>query len=210
MEEIQIALVGLTPEAITAGLRFKKADKIYLLHSKETLKYAEKLDKDLSAVGYAKIYLEEINPFELNSTVYKIIEIKNKEVNNNISINITGGTNLMAGAATSAAYFCGASAFYVLFDKKNKQSTGIYELPIPNLPYFKNLNKEKREILTFVSKKGQVKQIDIARDLGKTPQAISRHLKTLKRMKFVNIEENGREKIVNLTNEGKLVISWAN
>ena len=51
------------------------------------------------------------------NTIYRIYERENgKGVT--FSINITGGTNLMAAAACSCAFFIGTTIYYVMDDDK--------------------------------------------------------------------------------------------
>jgi CRISPR locus-related DNA-binding protein len=208
MNTVQIALVGNTADPIKTGVREKNCQKIYLLPSKETLNVARQIEKDLAGAGYTNIIIEQIDAFDLNSIVNSILKINDNEKNSEICINITGGTNLMAGAATSAAYFIGAKAFYVLYNREKKE-TKIYDLPIPKLPYFNNLAKKKIEILKKILKKGnKLTQAEIAREVGITPQAASKHIKVLEKMRFIFVKREKKDHEVSLTNEGRLAVEW--
>jgi CRISPR/Cas system-associated protein Csm6 len=58
--------------------------------------------------------------------VNSISEIAKKEHDNNLFINITCGTNLMAGASCATSYFVGAQAYYI-----KESSTDLFLFPSP-------------------------------------------------------------------------------
>ena len=66
------------------------------------------MDDSLSR-EHTKTTVCKVDPFDMNSVIDAIISIVDKE-RLPVYANITGGTNLMAGAALSAAFFVGAKA----------------------------------------------------------------------------------------------------
>lgn len=229
---VHIALIGKTKEPVLKGFQFYAVDKLYLLHSPDSRdfafqKTAEGVRKRLATVGFRKVILMQINPFDMHSIIQSIVQIMEQEKQASIHINITGGTNLMAGAACSAAFFIGARTYYVL--DENKLPTGstlkdqILELPIPSIPYVRCLQGNQLKILKrLLEHGGTTSNTRLRFELKISPQKLSYHLKQLEAKGFVTtnrgceetLQKAGKSKIdrrrlsVLLTNSGKLVASW--
>ncbi len=83
-------------------------------------KFQESIDKVTESLSNFKVevipeYISGFDFQEFVNTIYRIYERENgKGVT--FSINITGGTNLMAAAACSCAFFIGATIYYVMDD----------------------------------------------------------------------------------------------
>ena len=217
---VHIALVGKTKEPILQGIhQYNAIDKIYLLHSRGddgTEVTAKNIKLDLEPFGIREIILKVIDPFSMQNIVDVITSIATKESTNTLYINITGGTNLMAGAATAASFFIGAQAYYIK-DRKRLLKNDPYqnilvELPVPNIPYHTALEKTQLKILNEIaSRSGKISNKTIADKLNFSPQIISYHVKELKKKKLINAladEYDSRKEYLYLTDPGKLVIQW--
>src|SRR5437773_9909211 len=110
-----IALIGKSMEPILKGVQlYGSIKKLFILHAPNNEQFrfkdvAEEVRKRLKNVGFSEVELRQIDSFNMQNIIDSIIGI----VDNNTPpfyINITGGTNLMAGAACSAAFFVGARA----------------------------------------------------------------------------------------------------
>ncbi len=231
---VHIALMGKAKEPVLKGFQYYGMDKLYLLHSIDSDEcpfgqVARDVKKALEGVGLSEIFLTQINPFDMQTVINSIIEIADKEKQADIYVNITGGTNLMAGAACSASFFIGAKAYYVL--DRNKLPTKatlkdqIIELPIPKIPLFKQLQENQRKILqTLLEHNGSLGNTSLRVELGLSPQKLSYHLKELESKGLITTSrglakqeqprKGKRKKVdlrqisVSLTNSGKLVGSW--
>jgi DNA-binding MarR family transcriptional regulator len=214
---VHVALVGNKVEPILTGIRLYSAiDKLYLLHSQETKDKAQEIKIKLDAFGIKRIVFRTIDPFSMNSTVNAMTEIAKEESSNNIFVNITGGTNLMAGAACAASYFIGAQPYYVLDQTKlpNRRSKDLLvEIPVPKIPYHNALEQTQLKILQLIDNKGDKAFNKVIREeINMSPQAFSYNVKQLVKKNLIVMttdEFNTRSKKLRLTDAGKLVFSWS-
>jgi hypothetical protein len=92
--------------------------KLYLLHIPDDSEFkfrglAMAVKKKLEGAGFDGVVLRQVNAFDMNDIISSIVDIVDHE-KPPYFVNITGGTNLMAGAACAASFFIGAKAYYVL------------------------------------------------------------------------------------------------
>lgn len=215
--KVHIALVGKTMEPILIGIRASEAvDRVYLLHSNITLDIAKKIRSKLSDVGISDIFLELVDAFSMDNIVNTIIRIAKIEIGNDILINITGGTNLMAGVACATSFFVGALAYYVL-DPKYSSGKSIRELliilPIPALNY-KELTKLQLNIMQIIDSRSgpSSSSLLLQQGLNVSPQRLSYNIRQLinrKLIQIVNDKTDSRVKLLSLTGVGKLRLSWS-
>ncbi len=139
---------------------------LWLIHSKkgeiDFVKIAKKLAADLkSAYPRLKIKLKSIDSaFEIDPTMDAISEIINKEMDDNnaliqneFTLNITGGTNVMAAATMISATWHGTKAHYVLEPQKNDPIDKQYVLNLPiKSVNMARTNKKQLSILKIISK----------------------------------------------------------
>jgi CRISPR locus-related DNA-binding protein len=223
-----IALIGRTEEPVLKGYQhYGGVKRLYLLHSQNSddFKFADlalDVKKKLEAVGFTGVVLKKVDAFDMNDIVNTIIEIVDRE-KPPYYVNITGGTNLMAGAASAAAFFIGAKAYYVLGKRGSPSPEGkVIELPVPNIPYYRSVEKTQLRILkTLVSLGGRAHSARLRETLGMSPQSMSYHVKELAKKGLVNVSRgsgevapeaskvDNRVAIVAITNAGKLVSSWS-
>jgi DNA-binding transcriptional ArsR family regulator len=215
---VHIALVGKTEEPILNGVyAYGAVDKLYLLHSDLTKSTATKIKKILKSSLAREIILRDIDAFSMNSIVNRIIEVARSESYNNRFINITGGTNLMAGAACAASFFTGSQAYYILnpndLPKGTPRIDQLVKIPIPKVPLFNAIEGMKIRILQFLTTKIDCTSSKLIRKEMEevSPQLISYHLKELEKMELITLsinKDDSRTKIVCLSEAGKLMALW--
>lgn len=114
---------------------------------------AEEISSKLENIGFKNTCLVEVNPFDMNDIIEKIVKVAEQEKDSLIYINITGGTNLMAGAACSASFFIGAKAYYVLDENKLPKNSTIEQQIIElRALLFQCLKREPSIILKALKK----------------------------------------------------------
>jgi hypothetical protein len=234
---VHIALMGVTKEPVLKGFRsYENIDRLYVLHSPDSKEFkfkkeAQDVQARLKAIGFGEVFLKEIDAFDMSSVVDTIMEIAEQEKGNQIFINITGGTNLMAGAACAASFFLGANAYYVLDEKKLPRGTPlkdqIVELPVPNIPYFQTLGEMQRNILGKLwSLGGKASGAQLREEMSISPQKLKYHIWELAKKRLISVRRGWEEKTmkegesitktdtrklaIELTNSGKLMLSWTN
>jgi hypothetical protein len=125
-----------------------KIKRIYLIHSPDAphmdyKKRANKLKKEIEKNSTKKVHLHELpegGAFDKFETIQAIAKIVKKERNqygmpqNNIAVNITGGTNMMAVGAILAAASNKINAYYVKdnrWDENKNLPTNISQIAVP-------------------------------------------------------------------------------
>lgn len=211
---IHIVPHGKDTNHIKNGLRFYEGiDKVYLLTSKKYLKTAYEFREKLQEFGYLSD-IREIDGFDLRNIVDTIVDIARIHRGDKLYINITGGTNLMAGAVTASAFFIGATAYYVLKkdDEKQPITTLVKELPIPTQPLYLDIKGLKRKILETLWKMEEKETInsitELCNKLNESPQSIHFHIKDLERKNFIITHREGRLKKIEITQVAKLYLRW--
>ena len=144
--KIFISPIGVTTEHVKGWLaeESRGVQILWLIHSKKGKtdfpKIAKKLKSDLkSAYPRLKIKLKTIDSaFEIDSTMDAIAEIIHKEMDDDnellksdFTLNITGGTNAMAGATMMSATWYGTKAHYVLEPQKGDSDDKQYVVDLP-------------------------------------------------------------------------------
>ena len=120
-------------------------------------KKARELEKEIKkqypGVDIIKRVIE--NAFNLDDTQDAITEIiynerDNGVENQEIAINVTGGTNIQGAAAVLSAFKHGTKADYILDRRKRKNlDSYIVPLPIPSIGIVK-MNKTQQEVLQLI------------------------------------------------------------
>ena len=159
---VHIAAIGTETGHVTEWLRNGSVEKIYLLHSKKTAevdfpKKARELEKKIKEQYPDCIIFKRVieNAFNLDDTLDAISEIiynerDNGVLNQEIAINITGGTAVQAAAAVLSAFKHGTKAYYILNRRKNKNLNNyVEELPIPSIGIV-NMNETQQEVLELI------------------------------------------------------------
>ena len=144
---IFIAPIGVSVDHVKGWLAEESSGVtiLWLIHSKKSPKYdfpkiAKKLVKDLeSAYNRIEIKLKIIDSaFEVDPTMDAISQIINEEcnedtdlTNRDFTLNITGGTNIVAAATMISATWHGTKAHYVLEPQKNDPKSKKYVIDLP-------------------------------------------------------------------------------
>ena len=144
--KIFISPIGKTTEHVKGWLaeESRGVQILWLIHSKKDKtdfpKIAKKLKTDLkSAYPRLKIKLKSIDSaFEIDPTMDAISEIIHKEMDDGnallkseFTLNITGGTNVMAAATMISATWYGTKAHYVLEPQTDDPNDKQYVLDLP-------------------------------------------------------------------------------
>ena len=187
--------------------KFRPIKKIYLLHSPNNPKWkpkkcekcgvklfkdekplkdtAEDLKKRLvpGLPDYAEVILREIDAFKMGSILNEISKIVREEHGddptplNDIVVNVTGGTNMMAVASMWAAGANKISAYYILNNKLNPDlSTYLIEIETPRYKDMLKTNSEHNDILR-VLKKQSFHWVGIAQAEGKEKVEVHQNIR---------------------------------
>lgn len=213
--KVHIVPHGRATSHVKRGLRaYSGADKVYLLTSDAFENKGRELQQQLEEFGY-DVESQLIDAFDLRSVVDTIVSIAKQHPGDDLFINITGGTNLVAGGATSSAFFIGATPYYVLEPRNDTEDVDelVMKLPAPTQPLTFEIDGLQREVLATLGKwdkKGRTGVImrEIGEELGESDQKISYHINKLKDYGLVESKTAGRSKHMSLTDVGKLYLRW--
>jgi nucleoside-diphosphate-sugar epimerase len=157
---VQLSLIGKTPVVVKEGLTKSMPNKLYIIHTKDERDYnyeqqAKNLKKQIEDEQGIIVDLLKVDAFDLEQIINTILTTIHDEREKNPSlskrdfvINITGGTNLMAAAASTAAYFSGSRVIYAMDRSKYRGDDPVKELPMPPRP--ENDNRGRASLTTAI------------------------------------------------------------
>jgi len=214
MPNAQVSLVGRQPGGAIQGLRVPPPpEHLVLLHSDdpESTKAARRACKVAAPMlSRDRIQLVRIDPFGMHDVVRQITGIAAEHPEWKLSVNISGGTNIMASAALVACFMVGAEAFYVkegIGPSPPPLETRIIRLPVPKVT-LQELDARARSVLALCRRPGggslEKATSAVAHALGISPQLASYHLKRLARLGLIELATEGRRKDARLTDSGSL------
>lgn len=214
---IYIATAGQAVEPVIKAFNaISGIDRVYLLYSEPFLESARHLE-GFFGNAMVPVELRPIDGFDFQRIVDEIYAVYEREHGKGVefSINITGGTNLMAAAACSCAFFVGARICYVLRDPERSAAEQLVWIPTPRVPDLNRIKGKTAEILSFILEmtKGGVRitSNDVNRRFNVDKQNSSYHLGILEGEGLITREQDPddkRVKVISLTSQGRLVASW--
>jgi hypothetical protein len=157
------AIYAKNPDHIWDGLKeLIPAERLYLLHSSNSakVKFADiaRITKEEVEKNFCKTILVEINAFDMMSVWNTIDKIVTNEMDKDtmlsprdFAVNVTGGTNMMAAAATVAATLIGCRAYYIRDRRVENIKKHTEELPIPPINIIRSLSDSHQRILRVIS-----------------------------------------------------------
>ena len=212
---VHIVPHGETTVHIKRGLQaYGSADSVWLLTSEKYQSVGDELAKELKEFGY-NVEIDLIDAFDLRDVVDTIVSVARENPDEEIYVNITGGTNLMAGAATASAFFIGATPYYVLEPQTGEESVDelVKKLPSPTQPLTFEIEGLQLDVLQTLGewdedgRRGVILR-EIGEELGESSQKISYHVSQLQEKGLVETETEGRTKHVYVTDVGRLYLQW--
>ena len=219
---VHIATVGKATEPVIKAFNaIPGIDKVYLLSSD---RFPESRDMLLSFFRMAMVSAESrtVGGFDFQEIVDTIYSIREAEGGRGVrfSINITGGTNLMAAAACSCAYFVGADIYYVQWDDTKPASEQLVQIPVPRTPDMRRIKGTTRDVLGYIleraDREAPVTAGEINAEFSLSKQNGNYHLRVLRDEGLIEVtrgvEVNGkvdnRQNAIRMTRQGRLVASW--
>ncbi len=217
---VHIAMMGSATEPVTKSFQALGYERLYLLTSEKFKASADAIIGSLSSF-MVEVTVEYVSGFDFQEIVNAIYRIYERESGkgNHFSINITGGTNLMAAASCSCAFFIGATIYYVM-NGDGPVKDQVVPIPTPKTPNMSALKPETRAILRYILKKTEkgerVTTAGLMDEFGKTKQSLNHQINILRSEGLVENAEgispagkkDRRYRTIELTRQGRLVSSW--
>ena len=213
-------MMGQTTQPVMKAFQALGFDKLYLLSGMQFQDSIDSVKASLSGfkVDVDVIYITGFNFQEIVNAIYRIYEKENKR-GAEFSINITGGTNLMAAAACSCAFFIGATIYYVMMGEGPVKEQ-VKTIPTPKTPNMATLKPDTRKILRFilerVEDRGYTTTAELMDNFNKSKQSLNYQIKHLRDeglvengdVKMPNGKVDHRFRSITLTQQGRLIASW--
>lgn len=215
---VHIATIGGSPEPVTKAINAISPgiDRIHLLASDRFRSVAEDVADTCRKLQIVPS-IENVSGFDFQEIVNAISRIYDEENAKGVtfSINITGGTNLMAAAACSCAFFIGATIYYVHWRPDEPMSEQLEEIPVPNVPNLSSIKGKTRDILVYILRETraghQVSNKSVAAEFNAQKQNSGYHLSKLAANGLILMERNPDDRRLNdisLTGQGTLIANW--
>ncbi len=221
---IHIASVGGATESVVVGFNaISSIDRVHLIASRDRKHSAENLKKKFEALGM-ECRIKLVSGFDFQEIVDAIYAIYGENADSNdvrYTINITGGTNLMAAAACSTAFFIRAEIYYVMYDREKAEcgeqqdpiEDRVIRVPVPKIPNVNGLGSRTREILEYILDNDgpDLISVSVAEAFGMSRMALKHHTDILKKEGIIEVEKwqrNNRLSKITLTREGRMVAGW--
>ncbi len=215
MAKIHIAMVGETTENIIHGVIQVGGSELYPIVSE---KFKESSVVNIrSALPSVKLHRRindrelVIDPFTDDSffhivgLIVDIVNSRRGKKDEEIWINITGGTNLMSAAAATGAMLTEVKAYYVTQSTKG-ESASIIELPFMMKSMKILENPKRKSIVKLLSQKGKMTNGKLSTMLNLNKKSISKHAKILETHGIINRERDGRNVFNALSDNGKVSV----
>ncbi len=205
MKTILIATVGEQTKPIYEGFnKVKDIDKIYLLCSETTKRFAEEIRKNILNI-YSDVELIVTSASELHAILEDLHKHVDYRRNDKIVSNITGGTKVMTLALYIYTMLLNGEAFYIF--KNEDESMEFFRLPCLKFNYrdifgSKGHRYKIAKLLLFKPRN----QTEIAKELKLKDSTVSAHIEKMRQEGIVNIHYRGREKEIELTLFGKAMV----
>jgi len=198
--KILLAPVGEQTKPIYEGFKhIKDVNRVYLLASDKTLKYAEEISARLSEVYEIEIITIEAD--NLDDIIEKITEkISKHNCYKNIISNITGGTKIMSLACYIVTSFYSGDAFYLFKDTGEYVDAPILKVNLKNVLSY---NSTRFKILKCIQNT-QKNLTEIAKTINIKNSTLNRHITILSEHNLVKNQRFGREVLIEITKTGKL------
>ena len=164
-----------------------KFDKIIVFTGK---KYIEDVKK------YSEFQI--IDPFDVQEISLSMINTI-KSISEDIMINITEGTNVMAAGALTASYYTGIKTVYV-------SKEDIVTLPVPSSGYDGYLTKKTKILLKKINELAGTSEVIQSNLTTGNAQTLTFPLRKLEKAKLVERREDKGKKYVKLSTAGKLFV----
>lgn len=218
---IHITTMGEKIDPILKGFKLIPGiEKTYILYSGKYPESVKKVESFLHSgnMESKSIKADEYDFQDVMEKISSIVEQEKASGSHTYSINVTGGTKLMAFAAYSSAYFIGATVYYIQDRDDIPLSEQLLTILTTKAPKNTKSDKKGREILKFIYEKtlnnGTVSNQDIEVVFGMKKQQVSYYIKNLRESGLITTDPgvfdvekqtmNYRYNSIRLTQQGQM------
>jgi len=206
VKRLHIATLGLYRNMLVEHVIARRgADKIAIIYTDRNEDDLEGIIKKQEA-NQVPVISKKVQPWEYHEVLSAILEIASKHEDYEIEYGISCGTRVMTTAAYLAALLTDSPVYFVKNPYEDEIGGIIEVLPVSRAL----LTEPKRKILNGLESQGG--SVNSQRDLGSRVSlragSISKHVKELCAAGYVSRGQSGREKTIEITDLGKIVLNF--
>ncbi|RLI91249.1 MAG: hypothetical protein DRO95_04715 [Candidatus Altiarchaeales archaeon] len=202
---IMFVPVGEQIKPIYEGFKYvKNIEKVYLIASNKTERYAHDIKKRIEYIYDTEIVL--VDPEKLDDIMEKLIDVVSENKDREIISNITGGTKVMSHACYILCSYLGGDAFYIF--KRDDGSMEYVDMPMLKIKLNSVIeDRSTRErILEKLMESEYDSMTSLARELRIKDSTLSVILDQLKEQGLVILERSGRNLRIKISKTGKILL----
>jgi len=202
---IMFVPVGEQIKPIYEGFKYvKNIEKVYLIASNKTERYAHDIKKRIEYIYDTEIVL--VDPEKLDDIMEKLIDVVSENKDKEIISNITGGTKVMSHACYILCSYLGGDAFYIF--KRDDGSMEYVDMPMLKIKLNSVIeDRSTRErILEKLMESEYDSMTSLARELRIKDSTLSVILDQLKEQGLVILERSGRNLRIKISKTGKILL----
>lgn len=184
---IHIATLGEKTDPVLKGLKtIPGIEKVYLIYS-EGFEGSKDVIVNYLEKGGTPCESIPVSAYDFDGVMNIVADIRKKEGaagKQQYSLNVTGGTKLMAFSLYSSAYFIGATVYYIQDRDDLPLSEQLMTILTTRAPKVSKTGRKARKILGFIyertSNHGTVTNQDILVRFGMNKQQVSYYIRNLR------------------------------
>jgi len=202
---IMFVPVGEQIKPIYEGFKYvKNIEKVYLIASNKTERYAHDIKKRIEYIYDTEIVL--VDPEKLDDIMEKLIDVVSENKDREIISNITGGTKVMSHACYILCSYLGGDAFYIFKrDDGSMEYVDMLMLKIKLNSVIEDRSTRER-ILEKLMESEYDSMTSLARELRIKDSTLSVILDQLKEQGLVILERSGRNLRIKISKTGKILL----
>jgi len=196
--------VGEQVKPIYEGFKYVRGvDKVYLLASDKTEKYAQNIKNRIEYIYKTEIV--QIHPEKLDDIMEKLIDIIAENKDEKIISNITGGTKVMSHACYILCSYLGGDAFYIF--KRDDGSMEYVEMPMLKIKLNSIIEERstRKRILEKLIERDYDSLTSLAKELRIRESTLSDLLDSLEGQGLVILERRGRTLKIKISKTGRII-----
>ena len=206
--KLHIATLGLyANERIDHVLMKRGADRVVLIYTERNEEEVREIRTRYKSKGIP-VESELVDPWRYEEILAKIIEVIIRHPNHEIEFNISCGSRVMAAASHMAAVLTESTVYFVT----EREETRIGDLVTVQPLSLNMLTEPKRRILENLQVNGGA--VGSQAELGSRAElhaaSISRHLKELEQVGYIEREKHGHKKSISITTLGRAILALKN
>ncbi|NWF94528.1 MAG: hypothetical protein HXY34_00125 [Candidatus Thorarchaeota archaeon] len=205
---VHVAGLGFNEQGrIAYVIQNRGGQKLVLVHSKENLDDAIRVQEDLQKHGAFEVELICVDPWDYHDVLQKVIEVAIRHHKDDLRFNPSLGTRVMTSALFVAANFTGSPVHLVKEEKGI--ATDVIDIYPVQRQTLSAIKKHILETLKAHESTGIESIMKLARLVKRSNASVSHHVDELSMWGYVETKREDRKVLVKITGLGAAVLRMA-